>query len=117
MVSSMCGTETVTSQQKHTSFGASDLRDGVSYNEQEHKNALVEADDLANLAVGECYVLLPEPKARLSKVQIPEAKACERHQGFVAREESSEAGGSVKTQKKALEPKEVESLLEPEFDL
>ena len=53
MISSMCGTETVTRQQKNTSFGANEFRDGVSYSEQQQKNPLIEIDDLANLAVGE----------------------------------------------------------------
>jgi len=37
MISNMCGTETITRQQKNTSFGANEFRDGVSYNEQETK--------------------------------------------------------------------------------
>ena len=37
MISSMCGSETITRQQKNTSFGANEFRDGVSYNEQQQK--------------------------------------------------------------------------------
>jgi hypothetical protein len=32
--SAICGQESVTRQQKNTSFGANTLRDGISYNEQ-----------------------------------------------------------------------------------
>ena len=83
MFSSMCGTETITRQQKNTSFGANDFRDGVSYQETERKKELVEYNQLASLAVGECYTLLPEPKVRLSKIQIPRDKGKDITQGFI----------------------------------
>ena len=88
MISSMCGSETITRQQKNTSFGANEFRDGVSYSEQQQRKSLVEADDLANLAIGECYVLFPEPAVRLAKVQTKEATVKEKHQGFVEKEGS-----------------------------
>ena len=87
MISSMCGSETITRQQKNTSFGANEFRDGVSYNEQQQKKSLVEPDDLASLAIGQCYVLLPEPAVRLAKIQTEEATIKEKHQGFVEKEE------------------------------
>ena len=83
MFSSMCGSETITRQQKNTSFGANDFRDGVSYQETERKKELVEYNQLASLAVGECYTLLPEPKVRLSKIQIPRDKGKDITQGFI----------------------------------
>jgi len=83
MFSSMCGSETITRQQKNTSFGANDFRDGVSYQETEKKKELVEYNQLASLAVGECYTLLPEPKVRLSKIQIPRDKGKDITQGFM----------------------------------
>lgn len=83
MFSSMCGTETITRQQKNTSFGANDFRDGVSYQETEKKKELVEYNQLASLAVRECYTLLPEPKVRLSKIQIPQDKGQDIAQGFI----------------------------------
>ena len=88
MISSMCGSETITRQQKNTSFGANEFRDGVSYNEQQQRKSLVEPDDLANLAIGECYVLFPEPAIRLAKIQTKEAVVQEKHQGFVEKEGS-----------------------------
>jgi type IV conjugative transfer system coupling protein TraD len=83
MFSSMCGSKTITRQQKNTSFGANDFRDGVSYQETEKKKELVEYNQLASLAVGECYTLLPEPKVRLSKIQIPRDKGQDIAQGFM----------------------------------
>lgn len=85
MVSSMCGSETITHQQKNTSFGANELRDSISYNEQQQKKALIEPEDLANLAVRQCYALLPEPATRLAKIQLPEAKLKDKTQGFIAK--------------------------------
>ena len=42
LYSSICGSETITRQQKNTSFGANEFRDGVSYNEQQQEKPLVE---------------------------------------------------------------------------
>lgn len=83
MISNMCGTETITRQQKNTSFGANEFRDGVSYNEQQTKKELVTQNDISSLAVGECYMLLPEPEVRLTKVQTPESKVAVKNEGFV----------------------------------
>jgi type IV conjugative transfer system coupling protein TraD len=85
MVSSMSGTETITRQQKNTSFGANEFRDGVSYNEQEQRKNLIEADDLAALSCGQCYVLLPEPKVRLSKIMTKEVLLPAKQSGFIER--------------------------------
>jgi type IV conjugative transfer system coupling protein TraD len=89
LFSDMCGTETVTRQQKNTSFGANTFRDGVSYSEHQQKQAIVELNDLAALSVGQCYALLPEPEVRLSKIQTPEDKAKDKNQGFVQKQEAS----------------------------
>ena len=83
----MCGTETITRQQKNTSFGANTFRDGVSYSEQQQKNPLIEIDDLANLSVGECYTLFAEPAVRLAKIQTPEAQVKDKHIGFIQKQE------------------------------
>jgi type IV conjugative transfer system coupling protein TraD len=93
MFSSMCGTETITRQQKNTSFGANEFRDGVSYNEMQQRKALVEYSDIASLNIGECYTLLPEPLVNISKMQVPEAKLPNKNEGFIpktiAQEEES----------------------------
>ena len=86
MVSNMCGTETIYRQQKNTSFGAHEFRDGVSYSEQQQQKNLVEYSDLANLATGECFALLPEPQVRIVRLQVPEAKIKDKNAGFVQRE-------------------------------
>jgi len=70
-VSSMSGNEIITRQQKNTSFGANEFRDGISYSEQEQKKQMIEPSDLASLATGQCYVFLPEPIVRIAKIQIP----------------------------------------------
>ena len=51
--------------------------------ETEKKKELVEYNQLASLAVGECYTLLPEPKVRLSKMQIPQDKGRDITEGFI----------------------------------
>lgn len=83
MISNMCGTETITRQQKNTSFGANSYRDGVSYNEQQTKKELVTQNDISSLAVGRCYVLLPEPQVRLTKMQTSKATVTAKNEGFV----------------------------------
>ena len=83
MISNMCGTETITRHQKNTSFGANTYRDGVSYNEQQTKKELVAQNDISSLAVGECYMLLPEPETRLVKIQTPKSTVTAKHAGFI----------------------------------
>lgn len=87
VVSSICGNETITRRQKNTSFGADTHRDGVSYSEQIQKKALVEPEDLASLAVGECYAILPDPAVRVAKIQTDEVKYIAKQSGFVPRKE------------------------------
>lgn len=83
LYSSICGSETITRQQKNTSFGANTHRDGISYNEQQQEKPLVKLDDFASLKTGECYTLLPVPEVRLSKMQTPIAKIKDKHLGFI----------------------------------
>ena len=83
MVSSMCGNQTINRQQKNISFGANELRDGISYHETQQKKDLVEYSDLASLAVGQCYALLPEPQARISQLQTVEVRKKDKNIGFV----------------------------------
>lgn len=83
MITDLCGTELIHKQQKNTSFGANEFRDGVSYTEQEKQKPLVEYSDIASLNVGQCYALLPEPKARLAKIEIPESLQPRKNEEFV----------------------------------
>lgn len=87
LYSSIIGSENITSQQKNTSFGANEFRDGVSYNEYKQEKPLVKLEDFANLDVGECYTLLPMPEVRLSKMQTPESKRKDKNEGSVETDE------------------------------
>jgi hypothetical protein len=82
----MAGREIIYRQQKNTSFGAHEFRDGVSYSEQQQHKDLIEYSDLASLAVGECFALMPEPQVRVVKLEIPEAKLINKNEGFVQSE-------------------------------
>jgi len=86
MISDMCGSELLSRQQANISFGANEYRDGQSYTTQEKRQKLVEYSDISSLGIGECFVLLPEPAVRLSKLQTPEAKLQEMHEGFMQKE-------------------------------
>jgi type IV secretory pathway TraG/TraD family ATPase VirD4 len=90
MVSNMCGTETINRQQKNISFGANEFRDGISYHEQQQKKDLVEYSDLAGLAIGQCYALLPEPSVRIVKLQTAKIKQLDKNLGFVAINQSQQ---------------------------
>ena len=86
MISESCGSETITRQQKNTSFGANTFRDGISYSEQEKKRPLVDIEDLASLGTGQCYVLSSEPEVRLAKIKAPEAKVKDKNEGFIEKD-------------------------------
>lgn len=82
MYSKLCGTTTVISQQKNTSFGANEFRDGVSYNEKTASAPLVSYEEFGKLNVGECYTLLPLSKVRLSRMQVPRAHVADKNAWF-----------------------------------
>ncbi len=84
MFTHMCGKEIRIHQQKNTSFGAHEFRDGLSFTEQERQKDLVTYKDIASLGVGECYMLLPEPKVYLAKIQTPEANIAQKQEGFIS---------------------------------
>lgn len=83
LYSKLCGSVTTISQQKNTSFGANEFRDGVSYNERHEKSPLVSYEDFSCLSIGQCYVILPEISARLAKIQVPQATAADKNKWFV----------------------------------
>ena len=87
-VSESSGIETITRQQKNTSFGANEFRDGVSYNEHQQKKPLIEMSDLNSLATGSCYVFLPEPEVRIAKIIVPHNKIHNKQSGFVQKDTS-----------------------------
>lgn len=89
-VSAMSGSMTITRQQKNTSFGANEFRDGVSYNEHQQKKLLIEPSDLATLATGQCYTFLPELQVRLAKIQVPQISLKATNPSFIARNNNLE---------------------------
>ncbi len=87
IISSIFGELEYSHQQKNTSFGANEFRDGISYTQQQRHKTLITTDNLASLADHECFVGLPEPQIRIAKIKIPLAKkAQDIHQGFIMRE-------------------------------
>ena len=82
-VSDMSGMETITRQQKNTSFGANEFRDGISYSEHQQKKLLIEPSDLSSLGTGECYVFLPEPQVRMAKIKIAQTTQSNKNDSFV----------------------------------
>lgn len=87
-ISDLSGMETITRQQKNTSFGANEFRDGISYNEHQQKKPLIEVSDLSSLATGSCYVFLPEPDVRMAKIKVPYNNIANKHDGFSPKGES-----------------------------
>jgi type IV secretory pathway TraG/TraD family ATPase VirD4 len=87
----MSGNEIITRQQKNTSFGANEFRDGISYSEQEQKKQMIEPSDLASLSTGQCYVFLPEPIVRIAKIQIPKITSIAKNSSFVAKAQIDDA--------------------------
>ena len=59
-----------TESTENYSYGAHEMRDGVSFSKVEKKKSLVNPSDLAALKDCEAYVKLPEPKVRIAKIQM-----------------------------------------------
>jgi type IV secretory pathway TraG/TraD family ATPase VirD4 len=55
---------------ENISYGAHEMRDGVSVSKIEKRRSLVTPADLGSLGVGEVYVSLPEPRVRVAKIKI-----------------------------------------------
>ena len=108
-VSESSGMETITRQQKNTSFGANEFRDGVSYNEHQQKKPLIETSDLSSLATGSCYVFLPEPEVRIAKINVPHNKINNKHSGFIQKDTSWKKLATDKPTPPAKEDKKTES--------
>jgi len=56
--------------QKNTSFGANDIRDGISYTEQEKTQDVIKVNDLASLGEREAYIFLPITEVAITKVKF-----------------------------------------------
>lgn len=85
MISDMSGKQTIVRQNKNTSFGANEFRDGVSYHEHLQQKPLIAVNDVSNLGIGECYAILPDPSVRFAKINIPFVKIEDKNFGFVAK--------------------------------
>ena len=105
MYSKLCGTATVISQQKNTSFGANEFRDGVSYNEKSASSPLVSYEEFGKLNVGECYTLLPLSSVRLSRMQVPRAYVADKNTWFDEAEDKTLINDQID---KRLETKEID---------
>lgn len=111
LYSKLCGNSTIISQQKNTSFGANEFRDGVSYNERKEKTPLVSYEEFGKLNVGECYTLLPLASVRLSKMQVPQAKLPDKNNWFDEAKEQESIDNQLDNE--VLETKETDT----DFDL
>lgn len=97
LYSKLCGSTTVTMQQKNTSFGANEFRDGVSYNEKREHRPLVSYEDFTRLKTGECFTLLPEPLVRLSRMQVPMVRLQDKNPRFIEAEQTQRNLGQINT--------------------
>ena len=55
---------------ENNSYGAHEMRDGVSFTKVEKKKPLVAASDLASLDDCEAFIKLPEPCVRVAKIKM-----------------------------------------------
>ncbi len=83
MISNMCGMQVTHSQKRNISFGANEFRDGQGYTEHEQRKELVEYSDIASLKAGECFLLLPLPEVRLSRITVPLLNLEDRNKEFI----------------------------------
>jgi len=107
LYSKLCGNATIISQQKNTSFGANEFRDGVSYNERKETTPLVSYEEFGQLNTGECYTLLPLASVRLSKMQVPQAKIEDKNSRFV---ESAEGMQNISLERRVERDDEEDEL-------
>ena len=74
LMSDMFGSIEILQQQKSTSYGAHEHRDGISYSEQERKKVLIPNNKFMELATLECFVSLPEPEIKVAQIQLKSVK-------------------------------------------
>ena len=91
LITDIFGTTYYASQQKNTSYGAHEHRDGVSYTEQEKRKSLITTNDIASLKDLECFVGFPEPQIRITKLQLAPAQLERKNKGYVPLSLSEEA--------------------------
>ncbi|BBJ32487.1 conjugal transfer protein TraD (plasmid) [Rickettsia asiatica] len=91
LITDIFGNIEYASQQKNTSYGAHEHRDGVSYTEQEKRKSLITTNDIASLKDLECFVGLPEPQIRITKLQLTPAQVERKNKGYIPLSLSEEA--------------------------
>lgn len=91
LITDIFGNIEYASQQKNTSYGAHEHRDGVSYTEQEKRKSLITTNDIASLKDLECFVGLPDPQIRITKLQLAPAQVERKHKGYIPWSLSEEA--------------------------
>lgn len=91
LITDIFGNIEYASQQKNTSYGAHEHRDGVSYTEREKRKSLITTNDIANLKDLECFVGLPDPQVRITKLQLSPTKVARNNKGYVPLSLSEEA--------------------------
>lgn len=89
LISDMFGSIEYASQQKNTSYGAHEHRDGVSYTEQEKRKSLITTNDIASLKDLECFVDLADPQIRIAKLQLKPANVQKKNKGYIAHDTTS----------------------------
>lgn len=82
LISDIFGYQEIQNQQKNTSFGANEYRDGISYQEVHRQKPIITTDMLASLKDLECFVGLPNPNIRLARINVPLANITNKQEGF-----------------------------------
>ncbi|MDF2964741.1 MAG: traD [Rickettsiaceae bacterium] len=70
MVSALFGKVEYQESSENISYGAHEMRDGVSFGKVERTKPLVSVEDLASLANLECFIKLPDPICRIAKINM-----------------------------------------------
>jgi type IV conjugative transfer system coupling protein TraD len=111
LITDIFGTIEYASQQKNTSYGAHEHRDGVSYTEQEKRKSLITTNDIASLKDLECFVGLPDPQIRITKLQLDPANVPCKNKGYIPLDsqqktevEEEEKSNTQSTENTHLEP-------------
>lgn len=111
LITDIFGNIEYASQQKNTSYGAHEHRDGVSYTEQEKRKSLITTNDIASLKDLECFVGLPDPQIRITKLQLDPANVPCKNKGYIPLDsqqktevEEEEKSNTQSTENTHLEP-------------
>jgi type IV conjugative transfer system coupling protein TraD len=108
LMSDMFGNIEYMQQQKNTSYGAHEHRDGISYTEHERRKPLIESSQFMELSDLECFVSLPDPKIKVAKLRLEPVKNLPiKHDGYIEKSSIPASQHSVE-QKKELNLNKLE---------